>query len=454
MASWVIWIVGLLLTLFLANAIAACLDGARARRLETKFLALTRFRGKRLRVTVITGFLGSGKTSLLNKLLSTSTLRICVIENEKGSVSIDHALLKAGGQTSAGVVVLKNGCMCCTTDSSGSSELERVLDRLTELVSGQDAALTRNFHAIDYLVIETSGLADPAPILQTFFRKDFQERFVLDGTLTVVDAKHIAQHLNASGFLSRQTEAGRQVGYGDVILLNKVDVANASELAAARAAVRKANPTADVIECSFCNIDAAALLNREFFDVHRVQRQWLEDSAQDTGRASAPRNEMGRHAAAVTAITIDMTGAVLELGALQTWLQNFVSAHWQIVYRLKGLLWIHEADDVEERLFVVQGVHAELHGSVLSDAQTRRACCSDPSTDAGLLSSEQPLPSSEFRTALVIIGKGLDESAIRLSFAAGCESRSRVFQVGAHGAMTDGGRHPTDDGSLAGPGFF
>jgi G3E family GTPase len=367
-------------------------------------------------VTIITGFLGAGKTCLLNRLLSSSQLKILVIENEKGAVSVDHALVK---EEAAGVIVLKNGCMCCTTDNSGASELERVLDRLVELQSGPHVSSVKE---IDYILIETSGLADPSPILQTFFRKELQERFALDGVVAVVDAKHIAMHL-VGGFLTRTTEAGRQVGYADVVLCNKIDISTDAECRAAHVAINAANPTANVIDCSFCNVVETDVLNRRFFDA-RLQRS-PRLLPQPAASASASAEARGKHASAVVAITLESTGLSLDLETLQAWLQGFVTLHWQHTYRVKGLLWVRSDAFTtgEAQLFVVQGVHAELHGSLLSEDQARGAVGRQENILQHESSSQESiLRNAEVRTALVIIGKGLDEPQIRKSFMETCGS--------------------------------
>ena len=448
--QWLTWAFLIGSTLILANTIAFCLSLARAKRVSKKAHKLSQTPGKTTPVTVVTGFLGSGKTVLLNRLLSESTLRICVIENEKGAISIDHSLLK---KATAGVIVLKNGCMCCSADGAGESELERVLDRLTELSSGVgvDGEVAAGFDSVDYVVIETSGLADPGPILQTFFRRDMQSRFTLDGVIAVVDAKHVSHHLCGNGFFNLASEAGRQVGVADVVLLNKVDIASLTEIDAARSAIRAANPTAQVIECSHCVVDANALLSKRFFDVSHCKGLFPSNAS------SVPEEAAAVHVDGVTAITLETVGAVHDVSAVKLWLQEFVRLHWQNVYRIKGLLWVHltETEDMRlepvgrnepvgrtqnskkidadlgssdegngtscdspksdsdscsgDHLFVIQGVHAEVHGAVLSDLESHEIAL----RGAAVLGT--------FRTGVVIIGRRLDETTVRASFAAACD---------------------------------
>ena len=148
----------------LTQLLLACLQRKRLQRIEEKSLSLCAKAGTRqVPITVITGFLGSGKTTLVNRVLTADHgKRVVVIENELGSVSIDHSLIDEERQKAAphGVLVLKNGCMCCSGESPGG-ELERVLDKLLEMLRVEQGAL-----AFDYVLIETSGLADVGPILQ------------------------------------------------------------------------------------------------------------------------------------------------------------------------------------------------------------------------------------------------------------------------------------------------
>lgn len=168
------WIVGVvILSFLLTNLLVGCLQRRRVQRIEMKAdrlfdseeQAARLASAPKIPLTLITGFLGSGKTTLVNQLLSGDHgLRIVVIENELGSISIDHALIDRKRQQAMpdGLMVLKNGCMCCSGESPGS-ELERVLDKLLELASLEEGSMP-----FDAVIIETSGLADPSPIVQVW----------------------------------------------------------------------------------------------------------------------------------------------------------------------------------------------------------------------------------------------------------------------------------------------
>jgi G3E family GTPase len=183
----------MLATFLLSNGIAWWLEGRRRLRILEKTKRLAAASTFKTPVTIVTGFLGSGKTTLVNRILTSHDhgKRIVVIENEVGALSIDDKILRASEQekSTAGIFVMKNGCMCCSGDGAGP-ELERVLNHLLELLDQ---------HEFGHVVIETSGLADPAPIMQTFFSHNMcGGRFVLDGVVTIVDAKNIWSHIQES----------------------------------------------------------------------------------------------------------------------------------------------------------------------------------------------------------------------------------------------------------------
>ena len=200
----------------------------------------------RLPVTVVTGFLGAGKTTLVKRILqNTRGVRILVIENEAGNESIDHELLMT--QTTEEIVKMDNGCVCCTVRKDVVVTFHRMFEN-------------EAFSKLDWVVIETTGLADPAPLIQSLYMDALcTSKLRLDGVLTVVDAKHLPLHLareaslgsaaKTAGAHGGELEARLQLVFADRILLNKIDLCTAHELDDVEESVRRINPVAELIRC-------------------------------------------------------------------------------------------------------------------------------------------------------------------------------------------------------------
>jgi len=199
-------------------------------------------------VTVLTGFLGAGKTTLLNRILTEQHgLKLAVIENEFGEVVVDNQLVISSDEE---LFEMNNGCICCSV----RGDLIRILGRLL-----------KRKDKLDGILIETTGLANPAPVAQTFFTDDeMRSAFRLDAIITVVDAKHVSTHLDQGD------ESVKQIGFADRIVLNKTDLVSADELSALEARIKSINAVAKVFKTNNCAIPIADVLNVGGFNLSRA----------------------------------------------------------------------------------------------------------------------------------------------------------------------------------------
>ena len=242
---------------------------------------------RKVPVTILTGFLGSGKTTLLNRILSEEHgKRIAVIENEYGEVGIDQALVINADEE---IFEMSNGCICCTV----RGDLIRVLGNLM-----------KRRDKFDYVLVETTGLADPGPVAQTFFMdEEIRTEFSLDGIVTLVDAAHIEQQLG------RSDESTEQVAFADILVLNKTDLVNGEVLDRLEARLRDMNRMAQVVRSERANVSVDTVLNLDAFDLDQALErrptflepeypfEWTGVYALDTGRyelslADGPDPEM------------------------------------------------------------------------------------------------------------------------------------------------------------------
>ncbi len=320
-------------------------------------------------VTILTGFLGSGKTTVLNRLLKLPDLAdTAVIVNEFGEVGLDHLLIE---QAFENAVLLKNGCICCTVRGDIADTLDLLWQRVRD---GEIPPFRR-------IAIETTGLADPAPVAHTLVTDSARWACRLDAIVTTVDAMH------GDAQLARQAEARNQVALADRILLTKTDLATPGHAAAAERHLRQLNPFAPLQRVLHGNVaadDVFGLGPAEATSDPRIAR-WL--STPDAHRGHGHANlHYGIGAALVTA------GQPVSREALRRWLDSILSIRGADILRLKGLVRLQG----EPRPLLLQGVHHVLHPPVWLP----------------------PRPELPGRTEIVLITRGLSAHGLRESFAA------------------------------------
>jgi len=324
----------------------------------------------RIPVLIITGFLGSGKTTLLNYILTAQHgKRIAVIENEFGEVGIDDTLVKDQFKTDEELFEMNNGCICCTV----RGDLIRILRKLLA---------EKDKKKFDYIIIETTGLADPGPVAQTFFVDvKLEWQLKLDGIITLVDSKHILQHLLEVKQNGAENEAVEQVAFADRILLNKIDLVTEEEIQKVIAEIRKINSTVDIIRTQQSRVDLDKILNINSFELSHIIKM---DPA-------FMMDQKHQHDLSVTSVGIIEKGELDEC-KLQQWLGVTLKEKGVDIFRMKGVLAIKGMEEA----FVFQGIHMLFDGVPL----TKWA------------------PEEEKINKLVFIGRNLDEKALREGFRA------------------------------------
>ncbi|KAJ1431662.1 CobW/HypB/UreG, nucleotide-binding domain-containing protein, partial [Ochromonadaceae sp. CCMP2298] len=271
----------------------------------------------RLPLTIVTGFLGSGKTTLVKNILSNTVgMKVLVIENEIGAEGIDHELLMQ--QTAPEeIVLMNNGCVCCTVRKDLLTTFHRLFDH-------------EAFASLDWIVIETTGIADPAPLIQSLYMDaQCQARLRLDSVIAVVDCKHLPLHL------TQKPAEGAGISFADRVLLNKTDLVTASELECLLSTVHAINPHAQLIACQNSQVPI------------RPKRGL---SAANKRREQSREKEQSRHSVQTVSL---LEAAPLDLDRFNRWVSDLLANRGADVFRLKGIL---RMQGYEEQ-FVAHGVH-------------------------------------------------------------------------------------------------
>jgi G3E family GTPase len=337
---------------------------------------------QKIPVTVLTGYLGAGKTTLLNRILSENHgKKYAVIVNEFGEIGIDNDLIIGADEE---VFEMNNGCICCTV----RGDLVRIMDGLMKRKGKFDA-----------IIVETTGLADPAPVAQTFFvDEDVQKNARLDAVVTVADAKWLSDRLKDA------PEAKNQIAFADVIVLNKTDLVSGPELTEVEARIRGINPYAKLHRTERCTVALSDVLERGAFDLDRIldlEPDFLEAGDEHDHDHDHEHHGHGHHHhhdghgmkhyhdEEMQSLSL-RTDKPLDPTKFMPWLQNLVATEGQKILRSKGILAFAGDDD----RYVFQGVHMMLEG----DHQRRW---------------EEGEPRE---SRLVFIGRELPEQAIRDGF--------------------------------------
>ena len=319
-------------------------------------------------VTVLTGYLGAGKTTLLNRVLTENHgKKYAVIVNEFGEIGIDNDLVVGADEE---VFEMNNGCICCT-----------VRGDLIRIIGG----LIKRQGQFDAILVETTGLADPAPVAQTFFTDDdVKRRTRLDSIVTVVDAKHIEQRLDDA------EEAEEQIAFADVILLNKTDLVGAEELARIEKRIRKLNPFAKVYHTARCAIELDKILDRGAFDLNRILALDPDFLDEDEHHHHHHDELSPVHDEEIRSISL-LQDKRIDPMKFSEWINDVLMTQGQNILRTKGILNMDRSD----KRYVFQAVHMVSEGNFTG-----------------------PWPAKDKRKSrIVFIGRNLDEAGLREGFA-------------------------------------
>ena len=321
-------------------------------------------------VTILTGYLGSGKTTLLNYILTANHgKKIAVIENEFGEVGVDQDIVI---QTDEEIFEMNNGCVCCSV----RGDLVRILQ-----------GLTKRMNKFDRVIVETTGVADPAPVIQTFLAEaSLKKDYHLDGVITLVDAKHFSTQIE------RSPEVKRQIFFADKVVISKRDLVSVADIETVMNRVFALNPKVEVVSSTRGEVDLTKILEINMHQESGIV-QTLSFVPQNRPRFSIKREadeEIALHEEGVESISVEIEEAEANPMMLEFWLNMFTSERGNDIYRLKGIVAVKGR---KEKL-IFQGVHSMIDYTSGKDWK----------------------PDEKRRSVLVAIGKNLDQQLIEDTF--------------------------------------
>ena len=283
-------------------------------------------------VTILTGYLGSGKTTFVNYLLKEKHgYKFAIIENEFGEVGIDDGLVL---QTNEEIIEMMNGCICCTVREDLIVTIKKLIETRKD--------------KFNHIIIETTGLADPAPVAQTFFVDDDMSNLCrLDSIITFIDSKFTAQHLDEEKPEGVENEAHEQVAFADVLILNKTDLVSKEELEITKKKLKAINVHAPIIESQYSRVPIEKVINIKSFDLEKTLEM-------DEGFLDVDAEH--QHDSSISSFGIHIEGEFL-IDKLNDWLRQLMMEKGQDLYRSKGILAIKDSPDK----YVFQAVHMMMN---------------------------------------------------------------------------------------------
>ena len=343
---------------------------------------------ERIPITLLTGFLGAGKTTLVNRLLSAPDAgKIAVIVNEFGEIGIDGDLI---ARASEDMLELTNGCICCAAQGDLMEGLNRLFLRKVGLAEPQVD--------FDKIVIETTGIADPSPLARLFYTDmKLDLTFRLDAVLTVVDLKHV------TGQIARSPEAEKQIAIADKLIFNKRDLVNDEQFAEAVAAVERLNPFSVKEVTTHGALPVDRLLDLDLFEPKRRDDMLGAWIGADRPAAADHAHDDHEHTPGVGAVCLQSRQA-LEWNALLRFFLELTQEKGEDLFRVKGMVHFQNVD----KPVIIQGVQATF----------------SPPTYA------ESWPRGEVETRIVVIGRDLDAADMQARFAACVARRETVLDRG------------------------